>query len=591
MLTMMELIYPFGDSAQSINFLYGLLDASLKSIVILAAAGVLLLVSRRASAAFRHLVWFTVIVSLICLPMLSVLLPGRQLPILLRVLPTADGMELKKEVAQSQPPERVPTGWHSTQPSTQPLSSPTPFQPQSQSEVNAPKYSAKAIASLHWSAWILLIWFVGALIVLVPLLIGMVGIRRLAQHSQQITDGPLAFVMHSLSRKLGLKRRVTLLLPTTGNALTMPMSWGIVRPVVLLPADAENWSADKKSVVLLHELSHVQRWDWLTQAFAQLACAMYWFNPLTWLAASRLRIERERACDNRVLAAGFKASDYADHLLEIARALCSKTSALLPVVTMARLSNLERRLRVILDGNQNRRPMTPRRVIFGLLLIACIVLPLGAVPLTSCQIGRYEAKCRLLVKPPGAKLIEDGLWVNFGEPYPVGHINLAEHVELLKSNRLLQKVVDLLNSTHSLNLSLKQVKKAISVKPIRDTDVMEVSAIHRDKQTAILLANTSAEVYISEIEKKRRAAMEKSMEFLSQQMEEIGKDLEYATVKLASEKEQQELMQGKKQSVSILRLEQHCRVLEKLYSSLLEKHEEIELLMNQPMFHLWDKAQ
>jgi len=253
------------------------------------------------------------------------------------------------------------------------------------------------------------------MIIFVQPLIGMVGLWRIAQHSQHITDGPLDTMKNSLSRKLGLKRRVTLLLSTPGNSLTMPMSWGIVHPVVRLPSDAENWSVEKKHIVLLHELSHVQRWDCLTQVLAQIACAIYWFNPMTWLVASQLHIERERACDNQILTAGFKASDYADHLLEIARTLRSKNSALLPAVPMARnfvtrrksegkarreglpfspafgfsrLSSLERRLRRILDGNQNRQPITSRGIIFGFLLSACILLPLGTIQLTGCREGK-----------------------------------------------------------------------------------------------------------------------------------------------------------------------------------------------------------
>src|SRR6185503_13599152 len=115
-------------------------------------------------------------------------------------------------------------------------------------------------------------------------------------------------------QQLGVRQPVRL---ERSAQATMPLTWGAWRPILLLPAEADNWSPARRRMVLLHELAHIRRWDWLTQMLAHAACAVYWFNPLVWLAARQMRIERERACDDLVLAAGAKASDYAEELLAL----------------------------------------------------------------------------------------------------------------------------------------------------------------------------------------------------------------------------------------------------------------------------------
>jgi TonB family protein len=155
------------------------------------------------------------------------------------------------------------------------------------------------------------------------------------------------------------------------------MVWDSVRPVVLLPVEALEWTAERLRVVLLHEFAHVRRGDLWTHAMARLATLLYWWNPLAWIAWREFLRERERATDDLVLRMGTGASDYAGHLLEIARTM--RVDA--PVaVAMIRRSELEERMMAILDTKTNRRN-AGAAVVAGVLMVALAV----GVPLAAMQ--------------------------------------------------------------------------------------------------------------------------------------------------------------------------------------------------------------
>jgi HEAT repeat protein len=155
-----------------------------------------------------------------------------------------------------------------------------------------------------------------------------------------------------LADRLGLDR-VPLVLAS--DRTDMPFATGFWRSAIVLPAAAREWTEDRLRVVLLHELAHVRRRDLVGHTLSRLACALYWFHPLVWAAARRLRDESEKACDDLVLASGARASDYAGHLLDIvASARRGRTPAV--ALPMARRREFEGRVLAILDPRERRPP-------------------------------------------------------------------------------------------------------------------------------------------------------------------------------------------------------------------------------------------
>jgi TonB family protein len=324
-----------------------------KATLILLAAYALSLVQRRASAAARHLIWTSAILSLLALPALSLVLPAWKMPLASHLQLRASSRALAGEVkaAKVVAPD-VQTGAERSQPEA---AKPVPAPP-------------------RWPARLLWIWAAGLGAVLLRLMIGMARVWRSIRGSSPIVNSDWKDLLDKTRRGLGLRGPVTLL---ESDRATMPMAWGLLRPVILLPKHARQWSLERARIVLSHELAHVRRRDCLTQLLAQVACGLYWFHPLAWLAARQLRKERERACDDLVLNLGARPSDYAGHLLELARSLQSPSWSM--AVPMAQPSSLESRMDALLDPRRNRRAVTRKGVVSIVLAAAALILPLAAL--------------------------------------------------------------------------------------------------------------------------------------------------------------------------------------------------------------------
>lgn len=177
-----------------------------------------------------------------------------------------------------------------------------------------------------------------------------------------------------LAHRVGLTRPVAV---RQSLREVSPHVAGLFTSIVMLPPSAGAWSTESRQAALVHELMHIRRGDRRTQAMAQLACAIYWFNPLVWYAAAALARERERACDDEVLRLGARPSAYASLLIALAR-----SQSIWPPATalrMARRSALECRLLAIL-GHAASTPRGSTRWIVTALLAVVATAILGAQP-------------------------------------------------------------------------------------------------------------------------------------------------------------------------------------------------------------------
>ncbi|MDB4952348.1 MAG: peptidase BlaR1, partial [Gemmatimonadetes bacterium] len=352
-----------------------------------AAAGFLL---RGAAAAARHMAWTLALGAALMLPLLSITIPGWKLP----VLPaSADGPTPAPlaAAASSASPDQVPvvasvrasSGASTTATRGSAVNVSATIEPPSAWTASASTESAPtgspstaSTLALGWPRVLLVLWMLGAAAVLARMAAGAWALRRIERASLPPADAAWDGLLRDLRWMMDVRRPVRLI---TGTGAAMPMTWGTRRPVILLPAGADGWAEERRRIVLLHELAHVARHDCLTQWMAGVACAMYWFHPGAWHAARRMRVERERACDDRVLAAGTRGPVYAAHLLEVARAFRTPGLAAAMSVPMARASQLEGRLLAVLDGARRRPALSRRAAAAASAAALALVVPLAAL--------------------------------------------------------------------------------------------------------------------------------------------------------------------------------------------------------------------
>jgi TonB family protein len=219
------------------------------------------------------------------------------------------------------------------------------------------------------------IWLGGMAVAGIVLIAGAGRIAWLVLQSRPLGHEKWIATSKEISDRLRLKRRVRLL----QNHSAVLGTWGLLRPKVFLPPDVDAWPDERIRVVLTHEIAHIKRFDWPVQLLAEAARAVYWFNPLFWIACRCLRSESEQACDDVVLNGGIDAKDYAAHLLDLARTLKNSNRAWSPVLAMSRPPNLERRFVAMLNPSVNRRSLTFPAVVAIAAAALCVTLPVAAM--------------------------------------------------------------------------------------------------------------------------------------------------------------------------------------------------------------------
>jgi beta-lactamase regulating signal transducer with metallopeptidase domain len=311
-----------------------LLIGILKATALLVLALGITFALRRAPAGARYVVWLATLVALLLVPVMNV-----WAPIPLKVLPS-----LAREAA---PAPATPAQAAATAPAfgRDALSGdPAP------SLFSSPLRTPAADAPVSWASAVLLVWASVVVLIFSWLALGALKVRGITRRGRTLTDDGWLTPLYETADRLELDTVPRLVM---SGSVEMPFACGIRQPTIVLPTAAERWNDERRRVVLFHELAHIRRRDLLGHTVGRIVCAAYWFHPMVWSAAKKLRAESERACDDLVIACGAKASDYATHLLDIVTGV-RRHGAPATALAMANKREFEGRMLAILDPSLKR---------------------------------------------------------------------------------------------------------------------------------------------------------------------------------------------------------------------------------------------
>lgn len=350
-----------------------------KATLILVVALGITLSMQRASAGARHLVWLVTLATLLLVPALTA-----WAPIPLRILPAAQKVAAAPKAYSDAPAvtakldKQAPIA-DATAPITTPSAAPS---------IETEIASSPVLSGL---SLVVFIWAVVVLAIAASLGYAAMLVKRIVNRSRPLTGDDWLNPLYEVSDRLALEEPPRLL---RSEDAKMPFACGVFTPTIVLPAECDNWTLDRRRAVLLHELAHVRRHDLVGHTLGRLACAFYWFHPLVWTAAKQLRSESERACDDLALACGARATDYAEHLLDIVTSV-KRDATPSVALAMARRKEFEGRMLAILDPDL--RHSSPSRkqsaaLIASLALISIVVGAAAPAPREVTKPTKYVAQ-------------------------------------------------------------------------------------------------------------------------------------------------------------------------------------------------------
>jgi beta-lactamase regulating signal transducer with metallopeptidase domain len=380
----------------SANFAAHVLQPAARSLAFACVAGLLLVAFRVRSVALRLAIWRTVLVVALAMPLLGLLLPPLPVfvPLVAKFVPAKPAAEIApvpeihsraisvNQIEHSSSTKlgaftytgKAPDTMDATYANETSGASVVSGAPKSADESAV---NAQPRRPIPWLAVSAAIYFAVAIFMLMRLALGVILGRRLERESQLIEDAHAVARLEFFACAAGLRASPPRL--AESELLSVPVTFGIRQPAILLPAGWREWEPAELDAVLAHEISHVARRDALAERLSLLHRAIFWFSPLSWWLARHLADLAEEASDDAALAAGADRTRYAETLLGFFAALEAAPGRVWwQGVSMATAGQAEKRVDRILEWKGSVAMRLKRPVVIAYMLCAIPVVCLIA---------------------------------------------------------------------------------------------------------------------------------------------------------------------------------------------------------------------
>ena len=341
-----------------LKFLDLICEFMIKSSLILAVSLLLVFFLRKKSASMRHFLLSFSLISLILFPFLSSITTGWETRWLPSWQSTKNSFITFNELEKSKDPMiRLDQKDNTFLANGTQLSGFEKSGYQSKTTIFLKTIDIKKILGLC----LITIWAAGLIFLLIRICLGLYGAYRLTRQGKRISGSLWQQLLQHFLNAISIRRKISLF---SHDRVKTPITWGVIKHIVILPVEAGNWTKDQCSSALFHELSHIKRSDFLIKILARLSCSLYWFNPLSWFVFRLVKKEQEKACDELVLKAGVKPSTYAANLLSIKKAGQIQWNPPAAVLGAVGKSQLNERLLAILKHQLKPKEVKMKTKIF-----------------------------------------------------------------------------------------------------------------------------------------------------------------------------------------------------------------------------------